>query len=175
MIATSLWSLRSLRSLRSLSVRSFLNIFSQLAVKYNTLIIFLHHTGKRTESLAPSKHNAIGSQGFEAKMRLLMELRQDPVRHDIRNLCVVKGNYLPSEYKHDSFELRFTPSLNFDATGERVPFAMLKERDEEREEAEAERLALVQSLRDEGKSYREIAEMTEMSKSAVHRLLEKVN
>ena len=42
-------------------------------------------------------------------------------------------------------------------------------------EAEAERLALVQSLRDEGKSYREIAEMTEMSKSAVHRLLEKVN
>ena len=156
-------------------VRSFLNIFSQLAIKHNTLIIFLHHTGKRTESLAPSKHNAIGSQGFEAKMRLMMELRPDPTRYDIRHLCVVKGNYLPSEYKHDSFELRFTPSLNFEATGERVPFSMLKERNIEREEAEAERLALVQSLRDEGKSYREIAEMTEMSKSAVHRLLEKVN
>ena len=156
-------------------VRSFLNIFSQLAIKHNTLIIFLHHTGKRTESLAPSKHNAIGSQGFEAKMRLMMELRPDPTRYDIRHLCVVKGNYLPSEYKHDSFELRFTPSLNFEATGERVPFSMLKERNVEREEAEAERLALVQSLRDEGKSYREIAEMTEMSKSAVHRLLEKVN
>ena len=156
-------------------VRSFLNTFSQLAIKHNTLIIFLHHTGKRTESLAPSKHNAIGSQGFEAKMRLMMELRSDPTRYDIRHLCVVKGNYLPSEYKHDSFELRFTPSLNFEATGERVPFSMLKERDIEREEAEAERLALVQSLRAEGKSYREIAEMTEMSKSAVHRLLEKVN
>ena len=39
-------------------VRSFLNTFSQLAMKYNTLVIFLHHTGKRTENLAPSKHNA---------------------------------------------------------------------------------------------------------------------
>ena len=156
-------------------VRSFLNLFSQLAHKHNTLFIFLHHTGKRTEVLTPSKHNAIGSQGFEAKMRLHMELRPDPMRHDIRHLCVVKGNYLPSEYKHDSFELRFTPSLNFEATGERVPFSMLKERNVEREEAEAERLALVQSLRDEGKSYREIAEMTDIPKSTVHRLLEKVN
>ena len=156
-------------------VRSFLNNFSQLAVKYNTLVIFLHHTGKRTESLAPSKHNAIGSQGFEAKMRLLMELRPDPMRHDIRHLCVVKGNYLPSEYKHDSFELRFTPSLNFEATGERVPFSMLKERNEEKEAAEAERIALVQSLRDEGKSYREIAEMTDMSAATICRILQKVS
>ena len=52
---------------------------------------------------------------------------------------------------------------------------MLKERNEEKEAAEAERLALVQSLRDEGKSYREIAEMTDIPKSTVHRLLEKVN
>ena len=135
-------------------VRSFLNIFSQLAIKHNTLIIFLHHTGKRTESLAPSKHNAIGSQGFEAKMRLMMELRPDPTRYDIRHLCVVKGNYLPSEYKHDSFELRFTPSLNFEATGERVPFSMLKERNEERDE----RAEQARALRDEGMTLQQIAE-----------------
>ena len=136
-------------------VRSFLNTFSQLAMKYNTLVIFLHHTGKRTESLAPSKHNAIGSQGFEAKMRLLMELRQDPERHDIRHLCIVKGNYLPSEYKHDSFELRFTPALNFEATGERVPFGLLKERNEERDE----RAEQARALRDEGMTLQQIAEV----------------
>jgi hypothetical protein len=135
-------------------VRSFLNAFSQLAVKYNTLVVFLHHTGKRTESLAPSKHNAIGSQGFEAKMRLVMELRPDPERHDIRHLCIVKGNYLPSEFKHDSFELRFTPSLNFEATGERVPFNLLRERNEERDE----KAELARAMREEGKSYRQIAE-----------------
>ena len=135
-------------------VRSFINAFQQLAVKYNTLVIFLHHTGKRTESLAPSKHNAIGSQGFEAKMRLMMELRPDPERHDIRHLCIVKGNYLPAQYKHDSFELRFTPSLNFEATGERVPFGLLKERNEERDE----KAELARAMREEGKSYRQIAE-----------------
>ena len=152
-------------------VRSFLNQFSQLAVKHSVLIIFLHHTGKRTESLNPSKHNAIGSQGFEAKMRLMMELRPDSVEHDLRHLCVVKGNYLPSEYKHDSFVLHFSPGLNFTATGERVPFSQLRERDPEQEAAEAERLELIRSLRDEGKSYREIAEILDISKSSVHRIL----
>ncbi|MBR4844423.1 MAG: AAA family ATPase [Alistipes sp.] len=152
-------------------VRSFLNQFSQLAVKHSVLIIFLHHTGKRTESLNPSKHNAIGSQGFEAKMRLMMELRPDSVEHDLRHLCIVKGNYLPSEYKHDSFVLHFSPGLNFTATGERVPFSQLRERDPEQEAAEAERLELIRSLRDEGKSYREIAEILDISKSSVHRIL----
>ena len=156
-------------------VRGFIQGFAQLAVKYDTLIIFLHHTGKRTETLAPSKHNAIGSQGFEAKMRLMMELRPDPERHDIRHLCIVKGNYLPSEYKHDSFELRFDQNLNYTATGNRVPFAMLKERDVDKESAEAERLALIKSLREEGKSYREIAEIVDCSTTTVHRLLNKLS
>lgn len=138
-------------------VRSFLNLFSQLAVKYHTLFIFLHHTGKRTEAMTPSKHNAIGSQGFEAKMRLMMELRRDPERHDIRHLCIVKGNYLSEEYKHDSYELRFTPLLTFEATGERVPFSELRERDPESESAEQEKLELIRSLREQGKTYPQIA------------------
>jgi energy-coupling factor transporter ATP-binding protein EcfA2 len=156
-------------------VRSFLNLFSQLAHKHNTLFIFLHHTGKRTESLTPSKHNAIGSQGFEAKMRVMMELRPDPVRHDIRHLCVVKGNYLSEEYKHDSFELRFTSALNFEATGNRVPFAMLKERDTEKESAEAERLELIKAMREEGKTLQEIADTIGVSVSTVHRHLQKIS
>ena len=139
-------------------VRSFINQFSQLAVKHSVLIIFLHHTGKRTEALAPSKHNAIGSQGFEAKMRLLMELRPDPERHDIRHLCIVKGNYLADTYKHDSFVLRFTHGLNFVATGERVPFAMLRERQPEHEEENAERLEIMRSMREQGMTLQQIAD-----------------
>ena len=154
-------------------VRGFIQGFAQLAVKYDTLIIFLHHTGKRTETLAPSKHNAIGSQGFEAKMRLMMELRPDPERREIRHLCIVKGNYLPSEYKHDSFELLFDQNLNYTATGNRVPFAMLKERDVDKESVEAERLELIKSLREEGKTLQEIADIIGLSTSTVHRLLQK--
>ena len=155
-------------------VRSFLNSFSQLAVKHSVLIIFLHHTGKRTESLAPSKHNAIGSQGFEAKMRLMMELRPDPERYDVRHLCIVKGNYLSDEYKHDSFELRFTDSLNFEPTGERVPFAALRERNDEREAEELEKLELIRSMRDEGKTLQEIADtLGYKSRSAIANILKR--
>ncbi len=139
-------------------VRNFLQGFAELAQRYDTLVIFLHHTGKRTESLAPSKHNAIGSQGFEAKMRLMMELRPDPERHDIRHLCIVKGNYLSNDYKHDSFELRFTPELNFEPTGERVPFTRLRERNPDKEAEEQERYELICSMKSEGMSYRQIAE-----------------
>lgn len=155
-------------------VRGFLQGFSQLAAKYDTLFIFLHHTGKRTEMLTPSKHNAIGSQGFEAKMRLMMELRPDPERHDIRHLCIVKGNYLPSEYKHDSFELRFDQNLNYTATGERVPFAMLKERNLDAEAEEAERLELIKAMREEGKTYQQIAdELGYKSKSTIINICKK--
>ena len=101
-------------------------------------------------------------------MRLMMELRPDPERYDIRHLCVVKGNYLPSEYKHDSFELRFTEGLNYEATGERVPFEMLRERNEEHEE----RVELARAMRAEGKTYSQIAEeLGYKSKSSVHALL----
>jgi RecA-family ATPase len=139
-------------------VRSFLNQFSQLAIKHSVLILFLHHTGKRTEMLNPSKHNAIGSQGFEAKMRIMMELRPDPTQYDLRHLCIVKGNYLPAEYKHDSFELRFTDTLNFEATGARVPFAALKERTERDDEMD-EKIILARAMREEGKTLQEIAEV----------------
>ena len=150
-------------------VRSYLNLYSQLAQRHSTLFIFLHHTGKRTEVLAPSKHNAIGSQGFEAKMRLMMELRHDPTRPDIRHLCIVKGNYLSKEFKNESFVLYFTPGLNFVSTGERVPFAALRERDAERDE----RIAQARAMREEGMSLQQIADVLGYkSASSVHKLLE---
>ena len=68
----------------------------------------------------------------------------------------------------DSFELWFTPSLNFEATGERIPFAMLRERNEEHDE----RAELARAMREEGKSYRQIAEeLGYKSISSIHTLL----
>ncbi len=45
-------------------VSAFLQEFNQLAQRHECLVLFLYHTGKRTEDLVPSKHNAIGLQGF---------------------------------------------------------------------------------------------------------------
>lgn len=106
-------------------VRIFLNEYSQLSKRYKCSIVFLHHTGKRTEEFAPSKNNSIGSQGFEAKMRLMMELRMDKDKNDLRHLCIVKGNYLPSDMKTASYVLRMNEDLTFIDTGERVEFSSL--------------------------------------------------
>lgn len=106
-------------------VRLFLNQYSQLANKYKCLIIFLHHCGKRTENFMPSKHNLLGSQAFEAKMRLVLELRTDIEDVSYKHLCCVKGNYLSAEYKTESIKLKFSENLTFSETGERVPFENL--------------------------------------------------
>lgn len=106
-------------------VRSFLNEYSQLGQKHQCLMLFLHHCGKRTENVAPSKHNLLGSQSFEAKMRLVMELRNDLTDNTMKHLCIVKGNYLPSDHKNESYRLHFTNNMTFVNTGERIPFENL--------------------------------------------------
>lgn len=110
-------------------VRQFLNQFSQIANRHKCSICFLHHTGKRTENLAPSKNNAIGSQGFEAKMRLVIEMRLDKTDPNLRHLCIVKGNYVPQLEKQASIVVRMDENLTFTDTGDRVDFDELNAND----------------------------------------------
>ncbi|WP_133272468.1 AAA family ATPase [Hymenobacter radiodurans] len=118
-------------------VRGFLNKYQALAVRHNCLILFMHHTGKRTEEREPSKNNLLGSQGLEAKMRVVFELRPDPIDPDLRHLCILKGNYLPREAKSQSYALHFDENLLFHNTGARAAFGDLikgpAESEEERE------------------------------------------
>ncbi|MFC2080371.1 AAA family ATPase [Bacteroidota bacterium] len=146
-------------------VRTFLNQYSQLAQRYKCLIIFLHHTGKRTEDLIPSKNNLLGSQGFEAKMRAVFELRLDPVEANKRHFCIVKGNYLPREFKTESYVLTLDENLLFDMTDERRPFEELKASDK------SELKEKVRALHDEGKTQKEISVTTGLSQPTVSRYL----
>lgn len=106
-------------------VRSFMNEYFNLASRYECLFVFNHHTGKTAEDKLPSKHNSIGSTGFEGKARMVMELRQDYEDLGKRHLCIVKGNYLASHYKDRSYELNFDISTGFTTTGKRVGFEHL--------------------------------------------------
>jgi archaellum biogenesis ATPase FlaH/DNA-binding transcriptional ArsR family regulator len=151
-------------------VRSFLNQFSQLANKYNTLIIILHHVGKRREDFEPSKHNLLGSQAFEAKMRLVLELRSDHLEASKKHLCVVKGNYLGSEFKTESFVLQFdSDSLTFNNTGDRVLFEHLTIDNKKAATGEIARLY------GEGKTQIEIAKLLGISQGTVSNHLKKAN
>ena len=138
-------------------IRSFLNKFSNLAEKRKCLIVFLHHTGKRTESLPPSKDNLLGSQGFEAKMRMVIELRKDFSNPKYRHVCIVKGNYLPESFKQQSFVFEFDENMRFTNLNLRVPFEQLARGDSANSER---RSALVKAIayRDEGLSVSKIAE-----------------
>lgn len=103
--------------------RQLLHQYRSLSNKYNTLILFVHHTGKSAKNLGPSKHGAVGSQSWEAKLRTVMELRSDAQEPNKKHLCVVKGNNISQEFKNSSFLLEFDEStLSFSNTGKRVPF-----------------------------------------------------
>ena len=52
---------------------------------------------------------------------------------------------------------------------------MLRERDMDKESEDAERLEQMRTLREEGKSYREIAQIMECSPATVHKYLAQSN
>jgi RecA-family ATPase len=136
-------------------VRNYLNTYSNLAERHQTLVIFLHHTGKRTEKLTPSKSNLLGSQGFEAKMRLVMTLRRDNNDSNLRHLCVVKGNYLKDDLKEKSIVLDFSEDMIFTNTGNTVPFEELGASENDVKKKEMKGIA--KDLKEDGKTCKEIA------------------
>lgn len=154
-------------------IRGYLHPFQELALKHQCLILFLHHTSKRTEAYEPNKHNLLSGQGFEAKMRLVIELRADLSDPTLRHLCIVKGNYLPANCKRESYVLRFDEdTFQFTNTGERTPFELLI-----RQEGEGNAKAKYQQayeLFQEGFTYDVIAQkIGYKNKGSVSKLFEK--
>lgn len=157
-------------------VRLALKGWANLAHKYQCLIIFLHHTGKTTDGKTPSKHNAIGAQSFEAKMRCVVELRKDLEDEEIRHFCIVKANGLPQTYKNDSFVLNFDPeTFLFTDTGERRPFdELVSPVFKVREDITQEKYSTALRLQNEGSTLDTIARVIGFAgKSSVSKLLKK--
>ena len=100
-------------------VRKSLNRLTKIAQKNECAIIILHHTVKNSEYHRPDKNKLNGSQGIEAKLRVLLELRQN--ENDERTLSVLKGNYISSEIKKNSLLIRFDEErLLFFPTGKTI-------------------------------------------------------
>lgn len=139
----------------STKVREFLNQFSALAKRNNCLVLFLHHTGKRTDKFTASKDNVLGSQAFEAKMRVLIELKQYPNDDTKRTLTITKGNYLSSHIKKYSKVLKFDEEeLLFYDEGQilTTSIATLSKTYIKKDEA----LAIIKKLKEDKKSIRQI-------------------
>jgi RecA-family ATPase len=146
---------------QSNEVRRFVATYSALAKKHKCLVLFMHHTGKRTEEQKPSKNNLLGSQGIEAKMRVVLELRLDRRNSQLRHLCILKGNYLPQELKNSSYVLHFDENLVFHNTNERRSFNELLKRPDENTSRSNEDALWEQARQylDEGHSFERTAAM----------------
>lgn len=140
----------------SISVRKFLNKYKAIAYEYKCLIVFNHHCSKHNDNRPPSKDNVMGSQGFESKVRTVIELRNDYQDENKRHFCIVKGNHIKNEFKNASFELNYDFENGFEATGNRVPFSKLYTPKFTDNNLEIERKVI--TLFKAGKSYREIAD-----------------
>lgn len=170
---------------QSNNIRNLLNLFADTARRHGCFILFAHHIRKTGENTAPSKLNALGSQAFEAKMRVLIELRRCKRNKDLLHLCIVKGNYLPNDYKQQSFDLQTDSDMNFTATGGRTELSEINSYLPVIPPVNEEQLALMQQkekdketiikLYKQGKSIREISELVPQSKSTVQRIIKSEN
>ena len=88
-------------------------------------------------------------------------------------MCIVKGNYLPANYKRESFVLQFDePNFHFTNTGERVPFELLVK--SVNTEQDKEKWQQAKELTDKGLTYEAIANiMGFASKGTISKLLKK--
>jgi hypothetical protein len=136
-------------------VRAFLNRLAAISKKYGCCIVMLHHTTKKSERNGPSKGNMIGSQGIEARMRCVFELRKDPNDGTLRHLCIVKGNYLSEDFKKKSIVIKMSDNMIYTNTGSRVGLGYLTP-DDPREKLREERDELIVQYHNDGKSIREI-------------------
>jgi len=158
----------------SSKIRACLHEYRQLSLKHGCLFLFLHHTCKRAEDSAPSKNNLLSGQGLEAKMRMVVEFRLDANHPDRRHLCIVKANYLPPEFKTESFVLEFDEiTHSFINTEERVPFEQLVKG--VISEADVKKYQLVKKLQQEGKSLDDIAPLVNYAgKSGLSKFINKM-
>jgi hypothetical protein len=87
-------------------VRNFLNPYKEMARQFNTTILFLHHTGKRTQGI--DKDNTIGSQAWVSTPRAVWMLNKESSsfgRTPVRMLTLVKGNFAKEEDKNQPIPL----------------------------------------------------------------------
>jgi len=137
-------------------VRKSLNALSRISEKYGCAIIILHHTVKNSEYHTPNKNRLNGSQGIEAKLRALIEVRQGD--NEERVLSILKGNYIPGDKKHKSMILKFDEEkLLFHATGKEIEKNSILQREGHSFMDDAELAGLIVSLkRDDNLSFEKI-------------------
>jgi hypothetical protein len=153
-------------------VRECLNEYNRLAQKYGCLIVFLHHTNKRSDDLAPSKHNALGSQGFEAKMRLMIELKNNKIIPKNKFFCIVKGNYLSSSYKTKAYNILFDDNLTFSMLDTKTSFELINKEKKDIDQLEEDYNDIMLHRKD-GMTWDQVSNVMSIPRATIFRKIKK--
>jgi RecA-family ATPase len=136
-------------------IRGFLKHYKQLAEKFGTSFLFIHHLSKKGESSgSPNKQNVLGAMGIESSMRSVIELRKDPADANIKLITITKGNYVSEAVKKKVYKIKHGANFLYESVG-------LDYSDIEKEKNNVNNEVI--KLKEDGLTYREIA--TELEKN----------
>jgi RecA-family ATPase len=138
-------------------IRGFLKHYKQLAEKFGTSFLFIHHLSKKGESSgSPNKQNVLGAMGIESSMRSVIELRKDPNDMNIKLITITKGNYVSEAVKKKIYKIKHAENFLYESVEPDY-----SESEQEKKNVNEE----VIKLSEEGLSFREIA--TEVGKKGI--------
>jgi len=96
--------------------RKFLAPYYALASQYHCLLLFTHHLNKSGYDEKPAQRYIQGASALTQKSRICIQLFKAKDEPNKRYLCVLKGNYLSSQYKDNAIQLHFDDCI-FKPTG----------------------------------------------------------
>jgi RecA-family ATPase len=88
------------------AMRNSLRPLNAIAVKYNCLILIIHHVTKSASDKAPKLEHVLGASAFGQVMRSILYLKDGP--ESTRYLALVKANYSPKHSRENSLVLKFS-------------------------------------------------------------------
>lgn len=160
--------------------RTSLKPYHDLCVEHRTAICFIHHSKKGSENLSPSKNDAVGSVGFEGKMRAVLGTRVDKNDPRIIYLMILKSNCIAPEKKKEAMVLRLKEDLTLEYTGNTIPIHEVQHSNPVSNYSKKNRDERVMELLDDGVTHKEIIdifaeESIKISQSTISRILNKKN
>lgn len=160
--------------------RISLKPYHDLAVNHNTAICLIHHSKKGSENLSPSKNDAVGSVGFEGKMRSVLGTRIDKNDPRIVYLMILKSNCVEPEKKKFAMALRLKDNLTLENTGNQLPVSEVQHINVSKGYSKKNRDERVIELFEDGVTHNEIIDILadegiKISQSTISRILNKKN
>lgn len=155
---------------KAIDVRKFMQKLHEQTIKHNCLALSLNHVRKGDEEKAASKNNSVGSQSFEAKLRVVLELQNTKFRPGIKEISIVKGNYISQDDKNKKYYVEFTENYTYKIPEVQENLVLIDPKVEKIEKL-SEDYNTIKGFKSEGNTHRVIGEKMGISHTYVGKII----